>query len=67
MINIKLNGKEKTIEADLTLAVLLHKLAIDPAAVVIEQNRKIIKRDSWSGTKINSADVLEIINFVGGG
>lgn len=67
MINIKLNGKEKVIEPDLTLTGLLHKLGLDPAAVVIEQNQNIIKRDNWVGTKINPNDVIEIINFVGGG
>jgi sulfur carrier protein len=67
MISIKLNGKEKTIESDLTLTALLHKLALDPAAVVIEQNQNIIKRDNWMGAKINPGDVIEIINFVGGG
>jgi len=67
MITITLNGKPKSIEQELTLTALLHKLDLNPAAVVIEQNQKIIKRDSWAAVQVKANDIIEIINFVGGG
>jgi thiamine biosynthesis protein ThiS len=51
----------------LTLTALLELLQIRPGRVVVERNRDIVPRDTYSATLINDGDTLEIVHFVGGG
>ncbi|MBL8018220.1 MAG: sulfur carrier protein ThiS [Leptospirales bacterium] len=60
------NGKAIALEVD-TLTELLEKLEIKPATVAIEINGEIPRRETWGSFKVNAADRIEIIKFVGGG
>ncbi len=63
---IKVNGEDYLTEKE-TLAQLLAELDIMPEIVAIEVNLKIIKKADFSKLLIKEGDVIEIINFVGGG
>lgn len=65
-MQIKLNGQDYQTEKE-TLSELLAELAIMPERVAVELNLKIIKRAELSTQKIREGDIIEIINFVGGG
>ena len=67
MIKLTINGEEKAIEADSTVISMLEQLSIDPKRVVVEHNRKILKRAELSETKVAASDSIEIVHFVGGG
>jgi thiamine biosynthesis protein ThiS len=66
-MRVKVNGEEREIDDGLTLTALLESLQIRPGRVVVERNRDIVPRDSYSATLINDGDTLEIVHFVGGG
>lgn len=63
---IKLNGENYHTEKE-TLAQLLGELGIMPERVAVEVNLKGIKKADFSKLLLKEGDVIEIINFVGGG
>jgi len=66
-MNITLNGNTKTCDNISSVAELLSDLTLNPETVVIELNTKIIPQDEYNEQKLNDADRVEIIRFVGGG
>ena len=66
-MKIKINGEDREMDNGLTLTALLESLQIRPGRVVVERNRDIVPRDTYSATLINDGDTLEIVHFVGGG
>lgn len=65
-MQIVLNGNQFDTEAR-TVEELLSNLQIKPERVAVEINLNIIKKADFSTTAIKDGDVVEIINFVGGG
>jgi sulfur carrier protein len=65
-MNIKVNGEDRQI-SQLTLAELLEELQVMPAGVAVEVNLKIIKKADYNKYRLAAGDVVEIVNFVGGG
>ena len=49
------------------LAALVKTRGLDSSSLVIEHNRQVIKQDDWAGTPIREGDIVELLNFVGGG
>ena len=66
-MRVKINGEDREVDDGLTLTALLESLQIQPGRVVVERNRDIVPRDSYSATLIDDGDTLEIVHFVGGG
>ena len=64
---ILLNGVERSIPADSTVAALVRELGLDPRQIAVERNREIVPRDSYASTPLAAGDALEIVTFVGGG
>ena len=67
LMKLKLNGEEREVADGISLNGLLESLQIRPGRVVVERNREIVARDSFSTTRLTEGDVLEIVHFVGGG
>ncbi len=65
-MNVFINGKEETIEPG-TIENLVTGKRLEPASLVVELNRKIIKQSQWSAVEIQEGDRLELLSFVGGG
>ncbi len=63
---IRLNGSDYETKAE-TVGRLLTELGIVPDRVAVEQNSKIVKRAEIEQTAIADGDVIEVVNFVGGG
>jgi thiazole synthase/sulfur carrier protein len=61
------NGESRAVPEGTTLAGLLEQLGLDPRAVVVEHNRRIVRRDALSGVRLSAGDAVELIHFVGGG
>ncbi len=62
------NGTRREVPAEITLSGLLESLDLDPRMVVVEHNRAILRdRASYSGIILETGDLLEIVQFVGGG
>ncbi len=63
---VKINGKDVN-AAGLTLSEYLKRESYNPKTIAVELNEYIVSKDSYSDTLLNDGDVVEIVNFVGGG
>ena len=66
-MDVVINGERKQITAGATLLELLKELELDPRAVVVEHNRKIVRRVGLSDVTVRDGDAIELVHFVGGG
>jgi thiamine biosynthesis protein ThiS len=66
-MHITVNGKPREITAPASVTDLLAQLDLHPQAVVVELNRKIIRRPELADTSLSDGDVVELVHFVGGG
>ena len=64
---MKVNGKDITFKENTTLLDLLDKYELKKDRVVIEINLEIIDKDMYKDYILKENDVIELINFVGGG
>ena len=66
-IEVAINGEIRAIPSGQTILQLLESLALDPARVAVELDRRIVKPHDWAATQIAGGASLEIVQFVGGG
>ena len=66
-MEIRVNGKQEIVTAQLSISGYLVQRQIPADHVVVEMNRNIINRDAWQSTMLTDGDCLEIVQFVGGG
>jgi sulfur carrier protein len=66
-VTLTINGELRHLDPADTVEQLLQRLALDPRAVVVELNRKIVRRPAVATTPVADGDVVEIVHFVGGG
>lgn len=66
-MQVVINGEPRKIETELNLRELLEKLELPTQRIAIELNKDVIRKKDWETIKINDADKIEIIHFVGGG
>jgi thiamine biosynthesis protein ThiS len=64
---LMVNGESRAVSEGTTLAGLLAQLGLDPRAVVVEHNRRIVRREALDGVRLSGGDAVELIHFVGGG
>jgi sulfur carrier protein len=66
-MDIKINGKNETVEAAINLNELILNKGLIPDHIVVEHNYNIIAKEKWDNIMLKDSDNLEIISFVGGG
>ena len=66
-IRVRLNGKERGIQAGLSVRELIESLDLNPALVVVELNREILSRSRYGDVPVGDGDQVELVHFVGGG
>lgn len=66
-LTLTLNGEVRRVRGAPTLSELLDVLGLDPRAVVVELNRRIVRRPDLPGTRLSDGDTVELVHFVGGG
>lgn len=64
---ITVNGENRTLENPVTVTEYLKACNYVPVRVVVELNEEIIKRDTYDTTMLKDGDVVEILQFMGGG
>jgi len=67
MMEIWINGEERTVDEGRTVAELLRSLDLNPGLVVVERNREILDRARDGEVEVEAGDRLELVHFVGGG
>jgi thiamine biosynthesis protein ThiS len=50
-----------------TLLDLLTQLELDPRTVVVEHNRRVVRRPVLGEVTVAPGDAIELVHFVGGG
>jgi len=66
-IDVMVNGERRAVAPGATLLQLLLALELDPRAVVVEHNRKIVRRPALEEVRVAPGDAIELVHFVGGG
>jgi sulfur carrier protein len=64
---ITLNGEPYFLNGDVRLIALIEGLQLKRGRVAVEINRAIVPKTDWNWTLLEPGDVVEIVNFVGGG
>jgi sulfur carrier protein len=67
MITVKINGQNKEIKDNTTVADFLKDNNINPIEVTVEYNFEIVNPESIADITLKNHDTLEVLRFVGGG
>ena len=65
-MDVVINGERRQVGGG-TLLDVLAELELDPRAVVVEHNRKIVRRIGLGDVTVSEGDAIELVHFVGGG
>jgi sulfur carrier protein len=63
---VLING-EKTSADGMTVKACIDERGYNPLAIAVELNEEILPKAEYAETVLKDGDVLEIVNFVGGG
>ncbi len=66
-MHIIINDIEKNVPENATVRELFSLTDINPEQVVVEQNGTIISPEHYDKVQLRNGDVIELIQFVGGG
>ncbi|MBI5074927.1 MAG: sulfur carrier protein ThiS [Nitrospirae bacterium] len=66
-MKLKINGEDRDNISAQTVQELLEDLKITVGRVAVEVNMVIVRRTEYEQFRLNDGDVVEIVNFVGGG
>jgi thiamine biosynthesis protein ThiS len=66
-MEVTINGEKRELGDNLTITEMLDNLALPAERIAVELNRQVIRKKDWQNIKLNDADRIEIIHFVGGG
>lgn len=65
-IALRINGQEEQLQ-ECTIEGLVTVKGLVAASLVVEHNGRIVKQADWRAVMLKQDDVLELLNFVGGG
>jgi sulfur carrier protein len=66
-LEILVNGEQHRVPGPASAADLLRHLGLDARTVVVELNRRIVRRPLLEETTLSDGDAVELVHFVGGG
>ena len=66
-MRVQLNGEAKDVRNGLTVEELVHQLGLSARRVAVEINRDIVPHEGYTQHALCDGDVVEIVQFVGGG
>jgi thiamine biosynthesis protein ThiS len=67
MISIRVNGDQHDVPAGTSVADLLSLLQVQTRYCAVELNRRVIPRETWTQTPLESGYEVEIVTLTGGG
>ena len=65
-ITCTVNGQETAFAEGSTMEDVVRSLGADPAKVVVERNA-VVPREKFAAVEAGEGDVIEVVQFVGGG
>lgn len=63
---VKINGESLAV-AGKTVADYLETTDFNPKRIAVERNGEIVPKAAYGETVLQDGDVIEVVNFVGGG
>ena len=66
-MQIHLNGENRQVPDQWTIADLLQELKIENRYCAVERNRNVVPREQHATTLLNADDVIDVVTLVGGG
>jgi thiamine biosynthesis protein ThiS len=66
-MRVTLNGEARDLSEGLTVNDLVDALGLGKRRVAVEVNRDILPRDDYATYALQEGDVVEIVQFIGGG
>ena len=66
-MKITLNGATQNLHEELSITELVRDLQLDPRKIAIERNLCIVPANEYEETYLQEGDVLEVVEFIGGG
>ena len=67
MIELTVNGRRVALDAETRLLDYLAGVGIEPRAVAVEINGRILDRVEFGSARLRAGDQVEIVRMVGGG
>ncbi len=66
-VTVRVNGADLELPEGASVASVLERLEISMPRVAVERNREIVPKAHYATTALAEGDVLEVVEFVGGG
>ncbi|MGM0865088.1 MAG: sulfur carrier protein ThiS [Bacillota bacterium] len=67
-MELRINGQLVTVpESISTVLELIHHFNLENRMIIVEQNQTILEKQEHKITKVENGDILELVQFVGGG
>jgi thiamine biosynthesis protein ThiS len=66
-MNITVNGENRTLQEETSLAQLVASLGLKDKRIAVEVNRDIVPRSEYGNFVLSDNDTVEIVNAIGGG
>ena len=66
-MRVTLNGEPRELRDGVTIADLVGELGLGARRVAVEINLDVLARDDYGRRALRDGDVVEIVQFVGGG
>ncbi|HSS45645.1 MAG TPA: sulfur carrier protein ThiS [Thermoanaerobaculia bacterium] len=66
-MRVRVNGEELQLPQGVSVSALLERLKVATPRVAVERNRELLPRSAYASTPLSEGDVLEVVEFVGGG
>ena len=66
-ISIQVNGRDRAVDSEATIADLLAELQLVPTQVAVEINEQLVPRGGFAERQLQANDRIEIVTLAGGG
>ncbi|MFI8574190.1 sulfur carrier protein ThiS [Rossellomorea aquimaris] len=67
-MELRINGQLVTVPESITTVLeLIHHFNLENRMIIVEQNQTILEKKEHKTTKVKHGDILELVQFVGGG
>jgi len=67
MIKISVNDKQESVNANVSLAIVLNQLNIDKRMISIAVNSDFVAKDQYDSLIINESDLIDVLTPIAGG
>ncbi|CAN5719486.1 sulfur carrier protein ThiS [soil metagenome] len=67
VVNVVVNGEERTLASGVTVAVLAAELGVGPTGVAVAVNDEVLPRSTWADVRLDEGDRVEVLGAMQGG